>query len=159
MPARGHSTAPQFDETEPLSLNRFFQDLDTHFDRCKVTVDQTKKEWAVRYPSIRVADLWKLLESYTDVTATYEAFQKALRELYPGADDKKKYVLNDLDALLGARVRLGMHSATDLASYYRDFYVITKHLIETKRLSELEQDRAFHRGFPDGVWRQVSTLR
>lgn len=152
MPARGHSTAPVFDESEPFAFNRFFQDLETHFTRCGITTDADKKSWAVRYPPIRVSDLWTMQPTYKDATKTYDEFKTALRTLYPGADDQHKYSTDDLDKVVQERQRLGLSNALDLAAYYRDFYMISEYLIAQGSLSTLEQDRRFQQGFPPALW-------
>ncbi|OSX58511.1 hypothetical protein POSPLADRAFT_1060349 [Postia placenta MAD-698-R-SB12] len=71
MPPRGHSTAPSFDPSEVRSLRRYFQDLEALFTRCQITDEAAKKQWAVRYPSIDVADLWETIESFIDVAKSY----------------------------------------------------------------------------------------
>ncbi|EED83378.1 predicted protein [Postia placenta Mad-698-R] len=67
MPPRGHSTAPSFDPSEVRSLRRYFQDLEALFTRCQITDEAAKKQWAVWYPSIDVADLWETIESFIDL--------------------------------------------------------------------------------------------
>ncbi|OSX62894.1 hypothetical protein POSPLADRAFT_1056263 [Postia placenta MAD-698-R-SB12] len=71
IPPRGHSTAPSFDPSEVRSLRRYFQDLEALFARCQITDDAAKKQWAIRYPSIDVADLWETIESFIDVNKSY----------------------------------------------------------------------------------------
>ncbi|EED82423.1 predicted protein [Postia placenta Mad-698-R] len=90
MPPRGHSTAPSFDPSEVRSLRRYFQDLEALFTRCQITDEAAKKQWAVRYPSIDVADLWETIESFIDVAKSYNDWKADVRALYPGADDTRK---------------------------------------------------------------------
>ncbi|OSX55724.1 hypothetical protein POSPLADRAFT_1063670 [Postia placenta MAD-698-R-SB12] len=82
MPPRGHSTAPSFDPSE-------------------ITDKAAKKQWAVRYPSIDVADLWETIESFIDVAKSYNNWKADIRALYPGADDTRKWSLADMDQLIG----------------------------------------------------------
>ncbi|EPS92721.1 hypothetical protein FOMPIDRAFT_1088780, partial [Fomitopsis schrenkii] len=131
------------------------QDLEAHFTRCKVVDETERKEWAVRYPSIRVADLWTSLPSYKNNEKTFEQFKAELRGLYPGSDGTRRYSTNDLSRLVNDRLRVGMVNALDLASYYREFYVIAQYLKETGSLSSLEQDRLFQRGFPPTLWNAI----
>ncbi|TFY51112.1 hypothetical protein EVJ58_g10731 [Rhodofomes roseus] len=155
MPARGHSTAPVFDETEPLSFNRYFQDLETHFSRCGIKTEGDKKSWATRYPPLRVSELWEMQPTFKDATKTYDDLKRSLRQLYPGADDQHKYSIADLDKVVTDRVRLGLSNALDLAAYYRDFYMISEYLISQGSLSTLEQDRKFQLGFSLALWTPV----
>ncbi|KAF9816817.1 hypothetical protein IEO21_03897 [Rhodonia placenta] len=157
MPPRGHSTAPSFDPSEVRSLRRYFQDLEALFVRCQITDEAAKKQWAVRYPSIDVADLWETIESFIDVAKSYNDWKADIRALYPGADDTRKWSLADMDQLIGERARIGIHNAADLGCYYRDFMAITKHLIAQNRLSPIEQSRAFLRGFQPALLTRLET--
>ncbi|EED77584.1 predicted protein, partial [Postia placenta Mad-698-R] len=157
MPPRGHSTAPTFDPSEVHSLRRYFQDLEALFTRCQITDEAAKKQWAVRYPSIDVADLWETIESFIDVAKSYNDWKADVRALYPGADDTRKWSLADMDQLIGERARIGIHNAADLGCYYRDFMAITKHLIAQHRLSTIEQSRAFLRGFQPALLTRLET--
>ncbi|EED85587.1 predicted protein [Postia placenta Mad-698-R] len=157
MPPRGHSTAPTFDPSEVRSLRRYFQDLEALFTRCQITDEAAKKQWAVRYPSIDVADLWETIESFIDVAKSYNDWKADVRALYPGADDTRKWSLADMDQLIGERARIGIHNAADLGCYYRDFMAITKHLIAQHRLSTIEQSRAFLRGFQPALLTRLET--
>ncbi|OSX57332.1 hypothetical protein POSPLADRAFT_1156920 [Postia placenta MAD-698-R-SB12] len=157
MPPRGHSTAPTFDPSEVRSLRRYFQDLEALFTRCQITDEAAKKQWAVRYPSIDVADLWETIESFIDVAKSYNDWKADVRALYPGADDTRKWSLADMDQLIGERAHIGIHNAADLGCYYRDFMAITKHLIAQHRLSTIEQSRAFLRGFQPALLTRLET--
>ncbi|EED80161.1 predicted protein [Postia placenta Mad-698-R] len=157
MPPRGHSTAPSFDPSEVRSLRRYFQDLEALFTQCQITDEAAKKQWAVRYPSIDVADLWETIESFIDVAKSYNDWKADVRALYPGADDTRKWSLVDMDQLIGKRARIGIHNAADLGCYYRDFMAITKHLIAQHRLSTIEQSRAFLRGFQPALLTRLET--
>ncbi|EED78208.1 predicted protein [Postia placenta Mad-698-R] len=157
MPPHGHSTAPSFDPSEVRSLRRYFQDLEALFTRCQITDEAAKKQWAVRYPSIDVADLWETIESFIDVAKSYNDWKADVRALYPGADDTRKWSLADMDQLIGERARIGIHNAADLGCYYRDFMAITKHLIAQHRLSTIEQSRAFLRGFQPALLTRLET--
>ncbi|EED82938.1 predicted protein [Postia placenta Mad-698-R] len=157
MPPCGHSTAPTFDPSEVRSLWRYFQDLEALFTRCQITDEAAKKQWAVRYPSIDVADLWETIESFIDVAKSYNDWKADVRALYPGADDTRKWSLADMDQLIGERACIGIHNAADLGCYYRDFMAITKHLIAQHRLSTIEQSRAFLRGFQPALLARLET--
>ncbi|EED82852.1 predicted protein [Postia placenta Mad-698-R] len=153
----GHSTAPSFNPSEVRLLRRYFQDLEALFTRCQITDEAAKKQWAVRYPSIDVADLWETIESFIDVAKSYNDWKANVRALYPGADDTRKWSLADMDQLIGERARIGIHNAADLGCYYRNFMAITKHLIAQHRLSTIEQSRAFLPGFQPALLTRLET--
>ncbi|OSX55852.1 hypothetical protein POSPLADRAFT_1063416, partial [Postia placenta MAD-698-R-SB12] len=127
------------------------------FDGTKLRPIGTKKQWAVRYPSIDVADLWETIESFINVAKSYNDWKADVRALYPGADDTRKWSLADMDQLIGEHARIGIHNAADLGCYYRDFMAITKHLIAQNRLSPIEQSRAFLRGFQPALLTRLET--
>ena len=155
MPAKGHATAPSFDVNDPFAFHGYFLELEMLFKRCGITTDSDKKEWAVRYLTYTTAELWRSIPEFKDAAKTFEEFKKALRNLYPGADESHKYSITDLDRVVQDRLRVGMTNAYDLAAYYRDFYTISEYLIGQQVLSTLEQDRKFRAGFPATLWVHV----
>lgn len=155
MPPRGHATAPTFDEEQPRTLRRFFQDLEALFDRCAIADEQQKKKWVTRYLPIDAADLCESLGTFA-APATYEDFKKAIIALYPGADDARKHSVADVEALVNARARTVIQNIGELSTYYRDFFAMTSYLISHNRLSTSEQSRLFVRGLRSPLWDQVS---
>ena len=95
MPARGHATVPDFDPTQPRTLRRFFQDIETLFERCGVVEDQSRKQWVVRYMPIDAADLTTFSPG-----KSYEDFRTEIKSLYPGAEDERKYTIADVKNLV-----------------------------------------------------------
>ena len=156
MPARGDRSAPTFDPAKPRELKRFFVDLEYHFKAIPTLSDTEKKEHATRYVSIEVADIWETLPEFSNGNKTFDDFKKAVQGLYPAADEDYKYTLADMDILIGNRQRIGIHSLADLADYHAQFLAITKFLISKQRLSEIEQKRAYVRGFPPSIWSKIS---
>ena len=154
MPARGHATAPDFDPTQPRTLRRFFQDIETLFERCNIVDDQPRKQWVVRYMPIDVADLCETLSTFAP-EESYENFRTEIKSLYPGAEDERKYTIADAKALVALRSAKPIRNITELSSYYRDFFTMTSYLIKQKRLSESEQSRLFVEGIIPPLWDQV----
>ncbi len=156
MPPRGDRTAPTFDPSKPRELKRFFSELQYNFDAANVTDDTEKKNHATRYVDFDVADIWESLDSFSDASQTYDNFRAAVFELYPAADDEYRYTTADLDFLITDRQRLDITSLTDLAEYHAHFLAITNFLISKHRLSQIEQQRAYIRGFPSALWSKVA---
>ena len=154
MPARGHATAPDFDPTQPRTLRRFFQDIETLFERCGIVEDQSRKQWVVRYMPIDVADLCETLATFSP-GKTYEDFRTEIKSLYPGAEDERKYTIADVKNLVARHAANPIRNITELSSYYREFFTITSYLIKQKRLSESEQSRLFVEGITQPLWDQV----
>ena len=150
IPARGHSTAPKFDPTQPRELRRYFAELDMLFTACSITDDELKKRHTCRYVDIDTSELWESLPEYAAGTSL-DNFRKAVHKLYPGSEDERKWSISDMDKLVGKQLRVGIFDANDLGVYYRSFYNITQFLLTKNRISEAEQSRAFVCGFQSGL--------
>jgi hypothetical protein len=155
MPARGHSTAPKFDATQPRELRRYFNELEMLFDTCDITDDQARKRHACRYVDIDSAELWESLPEFSP-PATWTEFRIVVHKLYPGSEDDRKWSISDMDKLVGEQLRIGIFDANDLGLFYRSFYNITQFLRNKNRISEAEQSRAFVRGFQPPLWSRIA---
>jgi hypothetical protein len=155
MPARGHSTAPKFDPTQPRELRRYFNELDLLFGGANITANDIKKKHACRYVDIDTSELWESLPEY-GTGSTFSEFREAVHRLYPGSEDDRKWSISDMDKLVGEQLRVGIYDAGDLGLYYRSFYNITQFLRIKHRISEAEQSRAFVRGFQPGLWTRIA---
>nr|GAT45998.1 predicted protein [Mycena chlorophos] len=145
MPARGDRTAPHFDSKKPRELLRYFSDLEFLFNRASVTDNAQKKGHATRFLEVDDQDIWESLPEFTTANKTWDEFKAAVTKLYPGSDKERKFSMNDLDALIGEQGRLGILSRGEYGEFYRQFLLITAHLIAKNRLSSAEQSRAFRR--------------
>ena len=154
MPARGHSTAPSFLPSQPRELRRYFDQLAHHFTKCGIETDAEKKQFARLYVDIDTSDLWGAIPEHEE-GKSYADFVKAIYKLYPGAEDERMWSISDMDKLVGEQLRLGIHTATKLGTYYRAFFTITQFLRQKNRLSEAEQSRAFVRGIQSDLWARI----
>ena len=93
---------------------------------------------ACHYIDADSADLWKSSLFFID-TLTYAAFKTAIMKLYPGADDNHKWVISNLNKLVGAWSRNGIADSHQLGTYYHSFLNISHFLILKDCLSENEQ--------------------
>jgi len=155
MPSRGHASAPKFDSARPRELSRYFAELALLFQKHNVLAADQRKSFACHYVDIESAELWELLPEFA-AAFTYPEFVAAVTRLYPGASDDRKWTMSDMDKLTGEYIRVGIHSAADLAEYYRAFFTITQYLRSRGRLSEAEQSRAFIRGFQSQLWSRIA---
>ncbi|KAI0364102.1 hypothetical protein BV20DRAFT_908445, partial [Pilatotrama ljubarskyi] len=156
MPARGHTMALTFDPSQPRTLRRFFQDIETLFERSGVETDPARKSWVVRYLPIDVSDLCESLPEYANEDKTYEDFKKAVIALYPGAGEDRKFAVADVENLVAKRAAIPIANISELSAYYRDFFSMTSYLMKHNRLSESEQSRLFVRGIAPPLCDQVS---
>jgi hypothetical protein len=133
MPIRGERSAPLFDQKEPSELGRFFKQLKTLFARCTIINDKEKKEYATSYVKSNVADSWEALTEFTSEQKSYQDFKDRLYELYN--QSSLRYILADLDRLVGERQRIGMRSLQDISEFHLQFITISTYLLANSLVS------------------------
>ena len=157
MPAARHHTAPKFSAEQPRELKRYFEELENLMSQAGITADAEKKKQAVRYLDVDAADMWKSLPTYA--TGDYQTWVRAVTALYPGADEERKWSIQDMDTLVGERGRLGVLNIVDFMTYYREFYKIATFLRAKGKISEAEESRSFIRGLKkegSTLWDSIS---
>jgi hypothetical protein len=118
MPAARHHTASKFSSNQPRELQCYFEVLNNLFGPAGITEDVETKSQTVQYMDVDQSDLWKGLKGYSDREVSYEDWKEEVINLYPGADEKTKWTMSDLDKLVGERARLGVYNLADLGAYY-----------------------------------------
>ncbi|KAI0040416.1 hypothetical protein FA95DRAFT_1611819 [Auriscalpium vulgare] len=93
MPTRGNRQAPKFDNLKPRELQRYFAESRDLFTRAGIEdgQDQEKKEHTTRYLDVLTAYQWWQSRPQYVGDATFKEFVTAIIELYPGADEERKY--------------------------------------------------------------------
>ena len=156
LPARHERSAPTFDDTHLEEIERYFLDLETLFNTHNVIADGERKQAAVRYiKAVRTEKLWRSTPAFADPTKTYDEFKVAIFRIYPGASEDRTYTTQDLDALVGERVRVGIYTPNELGDYFRQYLLITRYLISKNRMAVTEQSRTFLRGFRQDLSQRV----
>ena len=154
MPMRGERAAPTFNPKKPSELTRFFAQLEALFTRSNIQDDGEKKKYVTSYLDSDVADTWEALEEFTSNTKTYQEFKDCLFDLYNQVT--LKYILADLDLLIGERQRLGMRTLQDLSAFHLQFNAISTYLITEGLLSTREQSQAYLRVFDGNIMAGVT---
>ena len=93
---------------------------------------------------------------FTDTTKTFKDFCKEVYRLYPRSEEERKWLVLDMDKLVGKTSRIGILSLSELGNYHRRFLVITVFLLSRAQISVVEQGRAFARGFQPELWARIS---
>lgn len=145
MPVFGERAAPVFNSTRPNELGRYFDQLETLFARCGVTNDIDKKKYTVAYVDVDTADTWVYIPEYGDATKTYHDFKDVLSNLY--RQTALKYIITDLDRLIGERQRIGVRTLLELTDFHLKFNAISTYLITADLLSKREQSQSYLRVF------------
>ncbi len=145
MPVFGERAAPIFNQKRPNELGRFFTQLESLFIRSTVVLDAEKKKYASTYVDGDTAETWEALEEYTDAAKTYLEFKAKLLELYH--QDTLKWIITDLDRLIGERQRLGIRSLQELSEFHLKYNAVSTYLIKSDLLSRREQSQSYFRVF------------
>ena len=113
------------------------------------------KGHALQFVSCNTMELWEILPEFTDVTVLFQKFIDAMYKLYPGSDVEQRWLIVDMDKLVGETSRVGISSLTDLGKYHRDFITITMFLITKNCITTIEQSHTFTHGFPLELWSRI----
>jgi hypothetical protein len=147
MPARGHSIAPHFDGNA-LNLRLYFEEVELLSIDAGLN-EEGKIRHALRYTSREDNELWSTLPEAEAQAPDYARFRDAVVKLYPGADDERKYAESDLEWLINTQRQYRIESRAELGHYYREFRRISKFLIDKRRLSDIEHNKMYMRGFDE----------
>ncbi|KAF8325480.1 hypothetical protein F5887DRAFT_926125 [Amanita rubescens] len=140
MPAKNSSSAPNFDSQNPRTLIRYFRELEHLMDAANIDERQSRKEHAMRYLDNEDYETWESLPE-ARIDYTYAAFKQAVIDSYPGAEETRKYRLDDVAELTDKWRKEGITTPLLLGNYFREYRNATNYLIEHRRLSEMEQRR------------------
>jgi hypothetical protein len=144
MPARSHSTALHFD-SNALNLHLYFDKVESL--SIDAGLNEGKVCHALHYASREDNELWSTLPEAEAQVPDYAQFRDAIVKLYPSADDERKYAESDLQWLIDTQRQYGIESRAELGHYYREFCCISKFLIDKRRLSDIERNKMYMRGF------------
>ena len=76
--------------------------------------------------------------------------------MYPGALDDHACTPQDLDALIGECIHIGIVNPHKLGEYYRQFLLITQYLVSKNWMVALEQSCTFFGGFHSDFANHIS---
>jgi len=153
MPLRGERSSPTFNQNQPNDLGRFFKQLETLFARCAIQTDAEKKDYVTSYVSSEVADTWEAIPEFTNPAKTFLEFRNRLFEFYNQVS--LKYILADIDRLIGERQRLGIRSLQDLSDFHLRFNAISIYLMANQLLSSREQSQCYLRVFEESLQSRI----
>src|SRR5438445_13285973 len=108
MPVYGECAAPTFSPNRPNEIRRYFTQLEQLFTQSNITANATMKSYVTSYVDADTADTWEALAEFKDATKTYDDLKDRLLKLYNQIT--LKYILTDLDRLVGERQRIGAAS-------------------------------------------------
>jgi hypothetical protein len=143
MPIRNSKIAPYF-SGEPSYLLRFFEDIEDHADRAKLS-DVNQMRWCTHYANPIDAETWELLPSYA--LGDYQIWKRDILSMYPSCDPDRRYVISDLLQLVATNSRKSISTKDTLGAYHRDFMRISLFLMARDRLSKCERNQLYLQSF------------
>jgi len=157
FPFRGSREAPVFDGT-PLTVNRYFQDIDQLFDNLGINAptDAAKIQKTTYYLDPHTADLWECVQPIGGAM-TWAEFKDAIRALYPGSDRSRLYSVRDLDNTVHQYAMNGVYTRAELGEYCREFKRISNYLRSQNRIDDGACNRLFIQGFGDATRRRIES--
>ncbi len=133
MPARKSKEAPEFDETEPESLQRYFEDLEACFDNAGVQTDAEKKRYVGRYVKARLESEWSTLGA-AGATGSYIDFKTQIMNDYYAVGSLKRGSIKRLAQICKEHQRISPSDIDDLLTLKRQFSAEAKKLQEPPAL-------------------------
>ncbi|KAJ3765896.1 hypothetical protein FB446DRAFT_794607 [Lentinula raphanica] len=130
MPRPGSRDAPRLtaDGTDdPMKVRRYFDDLENLFSDCSITVEREKKKWTVRYPEEQVAWEWKAMSEFSS-DGSFAEFKKAVLRSYPGATDKERGTMRELNRLFKKHKNIASDDLEEYMALVRRFRAVKNEL-------------------------------
>lgn len=134
MPARNQKGAPQFEDSRPEELLRYFDDLEECFKGNTGLTDVDKKKYVGRYVSPRIEAQWQSFDSYAGAGKTYVDYKKDIIKDYPEAIGLSTGSLKRLKQVCKENQRIGESDLSELLTFKRAFKVESKKLAEAPTL-------------------------
>lgn len=146
------TSKPNFDEKDPLSLRRYFEDVD---ELCELSApDPTsdlKIQRALYYtPDPRTEDLWR---SYNTPGTQWSEFKAKIMHLYPGSDGG--FWCSDLEQFVAVSSQGEFVSQEDVGEYHREFSKIANRLLADGQVTPSDVDVYYKRGIPPEFFKKI----
>ena len=151
---RGTQNALKFDGKTLALLPCFLEDVDILATVAGI-MDLEKICATIRYADLKEVEGWELLDEVAANPPDWANFAWAVKKLYPGCEGANRYYRANIQYLVQEFWAKPMHTLEDLSEYQRKFLKITQILINSRKLSDLDQDALFLSGLPADLETQV----
>jgi hypothetical protein len=142
MPPPLSARAPYFTGSHNESMEEFLTQFNETADIHKLT-SQQKVEKVVRYTSKTLADFWKSLDGY--INRDWYELQRALRRIY-ATIETERYTKPQLYEFVRESASKPIKKEGDVVTYYQRFLMISKPLLDARKLTIEERDEMFWHG-------------
>jgi hypothetical protein len=146
------SSKPVFDEKNPLSLRRYFEDVEELCERYCNPSDSIEKIYRALYyaPDPSTEDLWR---SYNTPGTTWGQFKHNIMRLYPGSQGR--FHVSDLRRFVERSAQGAFTSEEDVGEYHREFSKIANQLLEDRVTVPGIIDLVYRDGIPRPFYHRV----
>jgi hypothetical protein len=144
MPPRRSHHAPYFSGRVHDPIEDFLSEYEELAHSCDLT-DRQKVETIIRYIPLHLRDLWKSLDGYS--AHDWTDFRLALEEIYGSPSAPSRHTEQKLLDFMRYSSKSCMNDEEDVLSYYRQFLVLSKPLLDSQRLSTDKRNKVFWLGF------------
>ncbi|KAG2745377.1 hypothetical protein P692DRAFT_20648352, partial [Suillus brevipes Sb2] len=153
MPVRGTNHAPKFDGTTP-QLRDFLEMFDASTNDAGLLGNDRIKQ-ILRYLSSDDRELWSGLPDVS--LSDYDAFIKEVKDMYPGWQGDRRYMVADLQAVAQKHANEPMTWRDEFSVYDHMFRKVMQQLMNKGIIGTAECDHIFLEGLPSDIQTQTRT--
>ena len=127
MPSRQARDRPEFDESEPENIVRYFEDLEMYFEMAGISddADKEKKKWVGTYVKPKLESEWKTLDSFDN--GTYADYKEEILRDYDAVAKLVRGSIQRLEQICKEHQRISPADIDDFLTLKRQFkYEATK---------------------------------
>jgi hypothetical protein len=144
MPPLHSRHAPSFSGEGGESLDDFLREYEELANGHGLS-EQQKVDWVIRYVGHSQRDLWKSMEGY--VVADWHDLCDELRETYLETPLERRYSKRKLSDFVNRASKVRISEEKDVLDYYRQFCLLSKLLVDSRRLDVKGRNKYFWLGF------------
>ncbi|KAJ3810458.1 hypothetical protein F5876DRAFT_76765 [Lentinula aff. lateritia] len=158
LPTRDEHSAPKFDPKNEALLPNFFEEFERIAKAAGIRDDDEQmKKSVLGYLDTKTMCLWKALDTFDDITKTWEEFKSEILEYYPGALGTAEVATEELLRVVETFQKKGISTTLDLAEYHREFTVVAKALRTQGTLSDILIAQHYVSPFPESIHARINT--
>ena len=121
MPSRQARDRPEFDESEPENIVRYFEDLEMYFEMAGIAGDahESRKKWVGTYVKPKLESEWKTLDSFEN--GTYEEYKEEILRDYDAVAKLVRGSIQRLEQICKEHQRISPADIDDFLTLKRQF--------------------------------------
>jgi len=156
MPIRSSKEAPRF-QGVASSLARYLEDVELTCDDRERSADEERIKWAIYYTDEKSSEIWTATRDALKEPHGWDAFKKAIAEIYPEAQPDRRHTIAALRAITDRYSSQAITSEVTLAEYHREFSATAQYLISKHRMTGREASVMYMSAFPSEIRPDITT--